>query len=126
MDYLEYQEYLDLGGVCDEAAFNRNVDRSCSVIDSYTYNRIANMSTIPKRVKTLCRDLIEYYATNSNVNEKNVDSWSQSAGTVSESVSYSSKATEDIQKDVQNLVFEYLWNVMDDNGTPVLYKGASL
>lgn len=126
MTYIEYQEYLKLGGVCDETAFNRNIDRACSVIDAYTFSRIAKMAQTPDSVKPLCRDLVEYYATNSNVNEKDVSSWSQSAGPVSESVSYSEKSSDDIGIDIRNLIFEYLWTVTDDNGTPVLYKGASL
>lgn len=124
MTYLEYQEYLELGGVCDETAFKRNIDRACSVIDGYTYNRIEKMSEIPRRAKVLCRDLVEYFATNVNINEKGVASWSQSAGAVSESVSYDTKATEDIEKDIKGIIFDYLWYVLDDNGTPILYKGA--
>lgn len=125
MTYLEYQEYLELGGVCDETAFKRNIDRACSVIDGYTYNRIEKMSEIPQRAKVLCRDLVEYFATNANINEKGVASWSQSAGAVSESVSYDTKATEDIEKDIKGIIFDYLWYVLDDNGTPILYKGAN-
>lgn len=126
MAYLDYDEYIKIGGVCDLTAFNRNIDRACSVIDAYTFNRIENMAKTPEIVKPLCRDLVEYYATNSNVNEKDVSSWSQSAGPVSESVSYSAKSSDDIGTDIRNLIFEYLWTVTDDNGTPVLYKGASL
>nr|DAH76844.1 MAG TPA: Head Tail Connector Protein [Bacteriophage sp.] len=125
MTYLEYQEYLDLGGVCDETAFKRNIDRACSVIDGYTYNRIEKMLEIPQKAKVLCRDLVEYFATNANINEKGVASWSQSAGAVSESVSYDTKATEDIEKDIRGIIFDYLWYVLDDNGTPILYKGAN-
>lgn len=122
--YIEYGEYLSMGGICDLTVFQRNIDRACAVIDSYTYDRIANMTSIPLKVKALCRDLIEYYATNANVSEKNIASWSESAGAVSESITYTSQGTEDVEKYVRNLVFEYLWNLVDDNGTPVLYKGA--
>lgn len=126
MAYLDYDEYIKIGGVCDLTVFNHNIDRACSVIDAYTFNRISIMAKTPEIVKPLCRDLVEYYATNSNVNEKEVSSWSQSAGPVSESVSYSAKSSDDIGMDIRNLIFEYLWTVTDDNGTPVLYKGASL
>lgn len=124
--YIDYGEYIAMGGVCDLTVFQRNIDRACAVMDSYTYNRLENMATIPLRAKALCRDLIEYYATNANVSEKNIASWSENAGAVSESISYVSKNSEDIDKEVRNLVFEYLWNVVNDNGTPVLYKGVSL
>lgn len=123
--YIEYGEYLSIGGVCDLTAFQRNIDRACSIVDSYTYDRIKKMSSVPFKVKALCRDLIEYYATNANVNEKEVSSWSESAGAVSESMSYMTKSTDDFERDIRNLVFEYLWTVTDDKGTPVLYKGAS-
>lgn len=124
MTYLEYQDYLELGGVCDVTAFNRNIDRACSEIDNATYNRVAKMSEIPRRVKTCCRDLIEYYATNVNVSEKDVASWSESAGAVSESVSYTTKSADDVKSDVWDIIFSYLFNQIDDNGTPLLYKGA--
>lgn len=125
MTYLNYQEYTDIGGVLDSTAFNRNIDRASAVIDAYTFNRIEKMSTVPVRAKAACRDLVEYYATNLNTNEKSVSSWSQSAGPVSESISYESKSDDDVKNDIQNIIFEYLWSTLDDNGTPVLYKGAT-
>lgn len=124
MTYLEYQEYLNIGGVCDVTTFNRNIDRACSIIDGYTYNRIENMKSIPREAKALCRDLIEYFATNANYTENNVSSWSQSAGNVNESVTYAQTSVDDMPKSVANLVFDYLWSVVDDNATPVLYRGA--
>lgn len=126
MAYLEYGEYLSLGGVCDLTVFNRNIIRASSVIDNNTYGRLKNMSNISINVKACCRDLIEYFATNANINEKPVASWSESAGDVSESVSYGTKDFETFENDVKNIVFDYLFTETDDNGTPVLYKGAAL
>lgn len=125
MRYIEYQEYLDIGGVLDSTAFNRNIDRACGVIDNATHNRIECMAEVPKQAKALCRDLIEYLATNGNVNEKYVSSWSESAGVVSESVSYVSKTKEEMQTDIDGLVYDYLASITDDNGTPLLYRGCS-
>lgn len=125
MRYIEYQEYLDIGGVLDSTAFNRNIDRACGIIDNATHNRIECMAEVPTQAKALCRDLIEYLATNSNVNEKDVASWSESAGVVSESVSYVSKTKEEMQTDIDGLVYDYLASVTDDNGTPLLYRGCS-
>lgn len=124
MNYLAYEEYTSIGGVCDATAFNRNIDRACSAIDSATFNRIHAMSEVPQRVKACCRDLVEYYATNANANEKAVSGWSQSAGAVSESVSYAAKTADDTRSDVSNIIFDYLGSVDDDNGTPLLYLGA--
>ena len=58
MQYLDYQEYVSIGGVCDATAFNRFIDRSCGIIDNATHNRIECMAEVPQRAKALCRDLV--------------------------------------------------------------------
>lgn len=126
MIYLTYEEYSkDLGGVLDLTAFDRNIDRACGVIGNATHNRVDHMADVPRQVKTLCRDLVEYLATNGNVNEKDVASWSESQGPVSESVSYVTKSKEEMQTDIDGLVYDYLASVTDDCGTPLLYRGCS-
>ena len=41
MTYLTYTEYKELGGnIIDEAAFNRNIDRACAMIDNRTQSRL--------------------------------------------------------------------------------------
>ena len=124
MIYLTYEEYLNIGGVLDSTAFNRNIDRACGIIDNETHNRIDGMNEVPRQAKALCRDLVEYLVTNNNVNEKDVASWSDSAGPLSESVSYTNKSADDIYGDIQNIVYDYLGSVSDDKGTPLLYRGA--
>lgn len=126
MNYLTFEEYISLGGVLDITAFNRNINRACAAINRESHSRIAKMSAIPDNVKILCRELTEYYAVNSNVSEKGVASWSQSAGVVNESVSYISKTADDVQSDICSMIYEYLSCLTDDSGTPLLYKGASV
>ena len=124
MQYLDYQEYLKIGGVCDATAFNRNIDRACGIIDNVTHNRIECMAEVPQRAKALCRDLVEYLARYST-SDMVVCSRSQSAGGVSESESYATKTADDVYGDIQNMIYDYLLNVTDDNGTPLLYRGCS-
>jgi hypothetical protein len=123
MIYLTYDEYSNIGGICDLTAFNRNIDRACGVIDNATHNRIDDMAEVPQRAKALCRDLVEYLARNGTT-ENAVTSRSQSAGGVSESESYATKNADDVYGDVQNMLYDYLGNEKDDKGTPLLYKGA--
>ena len=123
MQYLDYQEYVSIGGICDATAFNRNIDRACGVIDNATHNRIEYMVDVPQRVKALCRDLVEYLARN-DTTEIAVTSRSQSAGGVSESESYATKTADDVYSDIQNMIYDYLLNVTDDKGTHLLYRGA--
>lgn len=123
MIYLTYDEYSAMGGICDLTAFKRNIDRACGVIDNATHNRIECMEEVPHRAKALCRDLVDYLAR-SDTKEISVTSRSQSAGGVSESESYATKTADDVYGDIQNIIYDYLLNVTDDNGTPLLYRGA--
>ena len=123
MTYLTYGEYAEMGGICDLTAFNRNIDRACGIIDNATHNRIEGMAEVPQRAKALCRDLVEYLARN-DITETSVTSRSQSAGGVSESESYATQTADDMYGDIQNMIYDYLLNVTDDKGTPLLYRGA--
>ena len=124
MRYIEYQEYLEIGGVCDATAFNRFIDRSCGIIDNATHNRIECMAEVPQRAKALCRDLVEYLARYST-SDMVVSSRSQSAGGVSESESYVTKTDVELQADIDNMIADYLMAETDDKGTPLLYRGCS-
>lgn len=123
MIYLTYEEYSNIGGICDLTAFNRNIDRACGIIDNATHNRIECMAEVPQRAKALCRDLVEYLARNDST-EITVTSRSQSAGGVSESESYATKTADDVYGDIQNMIYDYLANEKTDNGIPLLYRGA--
>ena len=123
MQYLTYEEYTEIGGTLDLTAFNRNIDRACGVVDTETRNRVGNMKEMPRQVKACCRDLTEYLHNNSTL-AKSVSSKSQSAGGVSESESYSEKTAEDMFGDIMNILYDYLGSLTDDNGTPLLYRGA--
>ena len=122
MIYLTFEEYSEMGGVLDLTAFNRNIDRACGIIDNATHNRIECMTKVPSKVKHLCRDLLEYLVENNSI--KIITSKSQSAGGVSENESYATKTADDVYGDIQNIVYDYLGNEKDDNGTPLLYRGA--
>jgi hypothetical protein len=122
MQYLTYEEYVEIGGTLDTTAFNRNIDRVCGMIDNATYGRVEQMTEIPRQVRACCRELVEYLAN--NVNGKTITSKSQSAGGVSESESYATKTTADVETETANIIFDYLGSVKTDNGTPLLYRGA--
>ena len=122
--FKDHQEYLALGGVCDATAFNRYIDRACGIIDNATHNRIECMAEVPQRAKALCRDLVEYLA-NDFGSSKQVSSHSQSAGGVSESESFVTRSIEERAGEIDDMVKDYLLNEVDDNGTPLLYRGCS-
>ena len=123
MQYLTYEEYTAIGGICDDTAFDRNITKATAVIDTETHKRVWDMETIPEQVKALCRDSVELYYRNST-SEKVITSQSQTAGAVSESVSYATATQEEVKKAADDLVYDYLMSVEDDNGTPLLYRGC--
>lgn len=123
MQYLTYEEYTEIGGTLDLTAFNRNIDRACGIVDLHTQSRLQRVLEVSQRAKACVRDLVEYLATNVS-NGKTVTSKSQSAGGVSESESYSNKTTDEINAEMLCIVYDYLISEKDDNGTPLMYRGA--
>lgn len=123
MQYLTYEEYQEIGGTLDSAAFERNIDRACAIVDSHTQNRLQSVLGVSQRAKSCVRDLVEYLASNM-ASGKPVTSKSQSAGGVSESESYATKTTDEINCEMLNIVYDYLSTEKDDYGTPLMYRGA--
>lgn len=124
MQYLTYEEYLNMGGELNETAFSRHIDRACGFVDSHTFGRLNKSSSVSRMVKACVRDLVEYLANNVS-NGKSVTSKSQSAGGVSESESYATKNTDEINVEMLNIVYDYLINEFDVDGVPLMYRGAS-
>lgn len=123
MQYLTYEEYIEIGGTLDLAAFNRSIDRACGVIDNATKKRIESMESVPRMAKVLCRELVEYFADNFG-SSKQISNHNQSAGGVSESESFVIRSIEERAGEIDDMVKDYLLNEVDDCGTPLLYRGA--
>lgn len=123
MFYIDYTDYMNMGGENEEAAFKRNIVRASKMIDEATHNRIKDMECMPFEAKELCRDLVDYLIN--NVSCKTIlSSKSQSAGNTSESESYVVRDVEQQKTDIDNMICDYLLSVCDDKGTPLLYRGV--
>lgn len=123
MQYLTYDKYQEIGGMVEETAYARLIVKASAIIDNATFSRVEKMQEIPQQVEHCVRDLIDYFDIY-DLRKSNITSKSQSVGGVSESESYGSKDAESQSVDIDNIVFQYLRSVCDDNGTPLLYKGA--
>jgi hypothetical protein len=123
MQYLTYEEYTEIGGTLNLTAFKRNICRACGIIDLYTQCRLHSVLKISQNVKDCVRDLVEYLADNVT-SAKVVTGKSQSAGGVSESVSYATKNVDETELEMYNIVYVYLITEKDDYGTPLMYRGA--
>ena len=124
MQYLTYEEYQEIGGMLDSTAFKRNIFRACGIIDNATFNRIQRMLSVPVAAKELCRDLVEYFAANFG-SSKQISNRSQSAGGVSESESFVIRSSDERAGEIDDMVKDYLMHELDDDGVPLLYRGAS-
>lgn len=150
MLYLTYEEYKNIGGICEETTFNRYNVRACNIIDNATRNRITKdllkdvatvefeikygtntleipiddiTSSVEIRIKSLCRDLLEYLAANSET-QKQLASESYSDGTVSQSFGYATKSRDDSDAEIDRLLNDYLANITTSSGVSLLYKGC--
>lgn len=122
MRYLTYEDYQRIGGDLDSAAFERNIDRACAMIDIRTHDRLAEFESVPILAKVVCYELVNYISTYTT-EKPFVSSKSQTAGGVSESETYAVKTTDDFEKDLDR-IFEPLASVKTKNGINVLYRGA--
>lgn len=123
MEYITHEEYSKIGGVLDSAAYTRYSVKATAIIRSATRGRLDKMNAIPEEVKHLYRDVVEYMYYNVKP-EKGIASASQSQGGTSESETYVVKTSADIESDIDGMISDYLMNVRDDNGTPLLYRGC--
>lgn len=123
MEYLTFNNYVEMGGTLDNTAFNRCITRATAIIKTATHCRIDGMQTVPVEVKALCFDMVQLLSYNPP-NSSILSGRSQSAGGVSESESYTVLSFDDKQMMIQALLYDYLGSICDDKGTPLLYRGC--
>lgn len=131
--YLTYEEYLNMGGTLDEAAFDNYLIDAEMLIDWYTFNRLENETVIPEKVKKCVYKLISLadmkskaFVLGREVNgEGNASVASQSNDGVS--ISYNtisaSQAFDLLKSESENIIKQYLNGVVNSLGRKLLYRG---
>ena len=122
--YLTYEEYVQYGGTMDATAFTLAEFKARSRIDWITLGRVQNMSAVPEEVKLAMMVIIkvdarysaEAQAEGAIVSSFSTDGYSESYGGASEQ----SRAAE---MQTNNEVRKMLFGVLDDTGTPLIYRG---
>ena len=106
MVYLTYEEYKQMGGTLDDAAFFNAERKARQLINAQasgqTGERIGKLTELPQAVKDCTFDLISLYSA---YPKKQVSSESQSQGGTSESVSYVTKTGEQISAEAEDIIF---------------------
>ena len=123
--YLTYVEYIEKGGIAEEAAFALSEFKARKVIDYWTDSRVQNMQEVPEAVKFCMFALItieskfgaEAIADKPVVSSFNTDGYSESYGSATEQSAAARKAVSDSSK-------QWLYGETDDEGTPLLYRGV--
>ncbi len=122
--YLEYSEYVTYGGSADQTAFPLLEFKARKQIDLLTANRVQNMAVVPEAVK-MCMITImnmdqasgaEAQATNPQLTSFNNDGYSESYG--------NALSADDTAKQITKQITAMLYGEVDDNGVPLLYRGA--
>ena len=124
MAYLTYTEYQAYGGTVSEAAFPAAEFKARKRIDRLTDSRVQTMTVVPEAVKLCMTSIInadaaagaDALAEKPLVAAFNTDGYSESFGSISEQ-------TEAIDRALNRQIRDLLDGELDDNGTPLLYRG---
>ena len=123
--YLTFQEYTTYGGsAVTQAQFPTAEFKARKRIDYLTDSRVQNMETVPDAVKLCMTSIInadaaagsDTLASSPLVASFTTDGYSESFGGAAEQQAALNNA---LNKQIK----EMLYGELDDNGTPLLYRG---
>jgi len=122
--YLTYSEYQTYGGTIAETAFPTAEFKARKRIDYLTDSRVQEMETIPEAVKLCMTSIInteaatgaDALAAKPLVASFTTDGYSESYGAATEQQAA-------LQSALTRQIKEMLYGELDDNGTPLLYRG---
>lgn len=112
--YLAFDEYKEMGGTLDDAAFSRFEFKAEKLIDQHTFGRLKGLTEQPEAVKRLIFELIsmEQKTDNGIVQSVSNDGYSETYAVI-----------DNEQKSVC-LIAAYLSREKTADGTPLLYRGV--
>ena len=112
--YLNYEEYVDMGGTLNETAFSRFEFRARKLIDQHTFGRLMGLTEQGEVVKKLMFELV-------SLEEKTQNGVVQSVSNDGYSETY---AIADSEQKTVSLIAAYLSTEKAEDGTPLLYRGV--
>lgn len=123
--YLTYDEYVQYGGTMDESEFPVAEFKARSRIDWITLGRVQNMAVVPEEVKLAMMVIMKVdskYSVYSREGSVLVSSFSTDG--YSESYGSASEQADLAYRQVNQEVTKMLFGVLDDYGTPLIYRGV--
>lgn len=123
--YLEYEEYVELGGSLERTPFNILELEARKNIDKYTFGRLANLDEQIEETKICVFKLINLINTYSSyenqskgISSENIDGYNVSYSQISENIS-KAKSSE-----IKDIITTCLSGCCLDDKTPYLYCGG--
>ena len=134
--YLSYSEYQSMGGTLDATTFADLEYEAESYVNWYTFNRLANETTIPDAVKKCIFHVMKLIQTQMGLLESsggNDGTQSISSGVVASqsndgvSISYNILSAKDAvelaKNNIDGTISRYLQGVTNSLGRRLLYRG---
>ena len=115
--YLEYQEYLTMGGKLEESKFNSAEREIKNIIDVESFNRLINETPVRKFLKFIVFDTIQRFSNYLIGDGREIVS--EGAGRAS--VSYNTGVS--MQAKINQFIRNRLQPEKDSRGIPLLYIG---
>jgi len=137
--YLTFADYQSMGGALDETTFNDLEFEASVQVDWYTFNRLKKMDATeyPEELKRCMYKLIQLLQARDEVSGTGTPTSSSNASTSGSiasqsndgvSISYNKLSAQSIVENAktqcQNIINQYLANVVDSLGRKVLYRGV--
>ena len=149
MEYLTYDEYKEYGGALDETTFNDYEFEAEATINWYTFNRLADETSIPEAVKRCMMKLIAFaklkadamalgqqsivttdaegktttVTTSASIASQSNDGVSVSYNTISASEIFNKLTSTESGNEIELLVQRYLSGIKNSLGKKLLYRG---
>jgi len=125
-NYLTFAEYQSYGGTLSQTAFTPLEFKCRKRIDYLTDTRVQAMQSVPEAVKLcmVCLIGLESKAgvaaqvDNPVVTSFNTDGYSESYG--------KALGVDEADKSMNDVISSYLYGELDDDGTPLLYRGVNV
>ena len=131
--YLTYVEYTNYGGTLDETTYNEYEFEAETLINHYTFNRLANDTDFPIAVKRLVYALVKMVENKSEALTLGNSIDGKSVAPVTKqvndgvSIEYNVMSAFNLfqlcKNDVHRTIHRYLGTVVNEAGQKVLYRG---
>lgn len=115
--YLTYEEYREMGGTLDEAAFNMYGYEAECELKEQTHNRITKPGEAVKRCMARIIDVL----AQSDITAEKVSSFSHDGL----SQSFTAPSASEYSQKINDIIYTYLIHERSENGTPLLYRGTN-